>query len=158
MHVFFIWFCLAFHLALCLTSSVRYKGWGYFTLQWTKSTKHDKGCLCHWSLTHKCIHPSESRWYTPFSKIYGLNCQWQVSQVFCMWCINWFPRVFDHKHCWIFNICLDSMIIFSQLLLLYHFIIALFCQSSQIHLWKYIRPSEKAQSENFAIIGDKILI
>ena len=82
-----------------------------------------------------------SRWiyvvYTAFCRIYGLNCQWQVSLIFCIWCINWFPWVYDHKHCWIFHVCLYSVIIFSQLFSLYHYIIALLCQRSRIHLWNY---------------------
>ena len=72
--------------------------------------------------------------YTAFSRI---NCQWQVSLMFYIWWINWFPRVFDHKHCWIFHVCLYLVIILSQLFLLCHCIIGSLCQSSRIHLWNY---------------------
>ena len=80
-----------------------------------------------------------SKWiyvvYTAFSRIYGLNCQWQVSLIFCIWCINWFTWVFDHKHCCIFHVCLYLVIIIYQFFSLYHCIVAPLCQSSRIHLW-----------------------
>ena len=47
------------------------------------------------------------------------------------------PLGIDHMHCWICNVCLYSVIIFSLLLSLYHCIIASFCRSSRIHLWNY---------------------